>query len=60
MVHPTAVGLTVPLSRAKDTTPLAPVLRVLGTRSQLETLQLLMAGAVQRVVDCAIAAAQSR
>ncbi|MFC6706833.1 hypothetical protein [Flexivirga alba] len=32
------------LSRAKDTTPLASIPRVLGTRSRLETLQLLMDG----------------
>lgn len=44
MVRPTAARLTVPLSRAKDTTPLASVLHVLGTRSRLESLQLLMSG----------------
>lgn len=44
MVRPTAAGLTVPLSRAKDTTPLASVLHVLGSRSRLETLQILMDG----------------
>lgn len=42
MVRPTAAGLTVPLSRAKDTTVLASVLHVLGTKSRLDTLQLLM------------------
>ena len=45
MVRPTAAELTVPLSRAKDLTPLASVLHVLGTRARLETLQLLMGGA---------------
>lgn len=44
MVRPTAAGLSVPLSRAKDLTPLASVLRALGTRARLETLQLLMDG----------------
>ena len=44
MVRPTAATLTVPLSRAKDTTPLASVLQVLGKRSRLETLQVLMEG----------------
>ncbi|MFC6707529.1 hypothetical protein [Flexivirga alba] len=44
MVRPTAANLIVPLSRAKDVTPLASVLHVLGTRSRLETLQLLMEG----------------
>lgn len=43
MVRPTA-ALTVPLSRAKDLTPLASILHVLGTRARLETLQLLMDG----------------
>lgn len=44
MVRPTAAGLTVPLSRAKDLTPLASVLHVLGTRARLETLQILIDG----------------
>lgn len=44
MVRPTAAGLAVPLSRAKDVTPLASLLHVLGTRSGLETLQALMSG----------------
>lgn len=44
MVRPTAAGLTVPLSRAKDVTPLASVMHVLGTWARLETLQLLMDG----------------
>lgn len=44
MVRPTAAQLTVPLSRAKDLTPLASILHVLGTRSRLETLQLLLDG----------------
>ncbi|WP_446666626.1 hypothetical protein [Flexivirga sp. B27] len=44
MVRPTAIGLTVPLSRAKDLTPLASALHVLGTRPRLETLQALMDG----------------
>lgn len=44
MVRPTAAQLTVPLSRAKDLTPLASILHVLGTRARLETLQLLTQG----------------
>lgn len=44
MVRPTAAQLTVPLSRAKDLTPLASILHVLGTRARLETIQLLMGG----------------
>lgn len=44
MVHPNAAQLTVPLSRAKDLTPLASILHVLGTRARLETLQLLTQG----------------
>lgn len=34
----------MPLSRAKDVTPLASALHVLGTRARLEALQLLMDG----------------
>ena len=44
MVRPTAASLTVPLSRAKDLTPLASILHVLGTRARLESLQLLTQG----------------
>lgn len=44
MVRPTAANLTVPLSRAKDLTPLASILHVLGTRARLETLQALIDG----------------
>lgn len=44
MVRPTATQLTVPLSRAKDLTALASILHVLGTRTRLETLQMLMDG----------------
>lgn len=44
MVRPIAAQLTVPLSRARDLTPLASILHVLGTRGRLETLQLLMEG----------------
>lgn len=44
MVRPTATNLTVPLSRAKDMTALASILHVLGTRTRLETLKLLMDG----------------
>lgn len=44
MVRPNAAQLMVPLSRAKDLTPLASILHVLGTRSRLESLQLLTQG----------------
>ncbi|MFC6706775.1 hypothetical protein [Flexivirga alba] len=44
MARPTATLLTLPLFRAKDLTLLASALHVLGTRSRLETVQLLMGG----------------
>lgn len=44
MVRPSATQLTAPLSSAKDFAPLASILHVLGTRSRLETLQILMDG----------------
>lgn len=44
MVRPIAAQLAVPLARAKDLTPLASILHVLGTRARLETLQLLIDG----------------
>lgn len=40
----TAASLTEPLSIADDTMPLASALRVLGVRSRLEALQMLMDG----------------
>lgn len=44
MTRPAAAQLTVPLSRAKDLTALASALHVLGTRTRLETLQILTRG----------------
>ena len=44
MVRPTASSLVAPLVLAEDLGPLASVLHVLGTKSRLETVQLLMHG----------------
>lgn len=44
MTGVTATRLTEPLSEAADVRPLASVLRVLGTKSRLETVQLLLDG----------------